>query len=322
MLHLILLWVFAPLTVLTQTATSSATQLLYQFENTTALENIAVRPNGHLLVTVSNKPLLYSIDPHTPSPSPEVVYSFPDLVSSIGIHEIAPDVFAVATGNFSSISNAVKGSFRVWSIDFNLPHPDGRLIASLDEADSLNGMTGVPGVPHNVLISDSLLGAIWSLDVATSEYGIAIQDPLFSPTPVFPLGINGIRASSDSVYFTNSARNTFGRVPFNLNGKAAGAPEVIATASRGTVAFDDFAFSESGYAWITAHPNALTVVSPGGGSQRNVTGEGQTDFLELTSVAFGKGCDKDILYVVTAGAQAGDGLQGYGQVLAVNTTAV
>lgn len=321
MLGLVLLWALAPLSVFTQPTQSPAIRQIYEVDNDTAFENVAVRANGHLLITASNDPTLYSVDPHAPSPSLEVVFNFPNVSGCFGIQETTPDVFAVAVGNFS-FTAIVKGSFGVWAVDFNEPQPAGKLLP-MPEANGLNGMTRFHNHPHKVLISDSVLGAIWQLNVNTGQHDIVAQDPLFSQTSqAIPIGINGIRASDGAVYFTNSPSNIYGRAPFSAQGKAAGAAEVLAHAEPGTIGLDDFAISDKGDAWITAHPNALTVLPVGGGSERNVTGQGATQIVEPTSAVFGKGCDKDILYVVTAGPGMNDGLQGHAQVLAVDTTRV
>lgn len=47
---------------------SSAIQLAYQFKNQTKIENVAVRPNGNLLLIVVNEPVMYQLNPKASHP--------------------------------------------------------------------------------------------------------------------------------------------------------------------------------------------------------------------------------------------------------------
>ena len=62
-MSLSLLLLLAPLSALTRpTPSPSAIQTIYKFSNFT-LENLAPRSNGNLLLTASNQPCLYTLDP-------------------------------------------------------------------------------------------------------------------------------------------------------------------------------------------------------------------------------------------------------------------
>lgn len=67
------------------------------FPNGTWVENIAVRWNGHLLVTLLNRPEVWEVEPL--SGHSELVYSFPEATGTLGIAEIEHDIFAVNVGN-------------------------------------------------------------------------------------------------------------------------------------------------------------------------------------------------------------------------------
>jgi hypothetical protein len=60
------------------------------------VENIAVRSNGKILVTLINKPQVWQID--TARKSAELVHEFSDAISAMGIAEYGNDVFAVVSG--------------------------------------------------------------------------------------------------------------------------------------------------------------------------------------------------------------------------------
>lgn len=78
---------------------------IFQFSsNGTWIENIAVRANGDLLVTLMlPDPQLYLISsPWSPSPTASLLYTFPNMTGLFGIAETSPDVFVLAGGGFNS----------------------------------------------------------------------------------------------------------------------------------------------------------------------------------------------------------------------------
>ena len=292
---------------------------LYQFPNNTFthIENIAVRPNGQLLLTLITAPEVFLFNTLDKNPSPKLLHKFPHATSLTGIAETAPDVFAVVAGNYTYEKyQGMPGSFSVWSIDMNPSKPKVRSVASIAGAHALNGMTAVDGSPDMVLIADSALGAVWSMNMTSGESQIAVQDPHLGPTDTFPLGVNGIRSQGRTMYFTNSAKGLFGNVAISLTGRREGNISIIAQSNPGDK-FDDFAIDGHGNAWIANHPNAVTEVT---NRARQMTVANTTEFVQPTAAAFGKGhCQSDrILYVVTGG-QASNTSIASGQVFAINT---
>ena len=63
---------------------------VWQFPNDTWIENLAVRPNGHLLVTMLNTPELYQVDPLDPG-EPALIHKFPRALGLLGIAEVEHD---------------------------------------------------------------------------------------------------------------------------------------------------------------------------------------------------------------------------------------
>lgn len=63
------------------------------------VENIAVRSNGKILVTLINTPQVWQIDPA--SHIAELVHVFPHAISALGITEYEHDVFAVVSNTSS-----------------------------------------------------------------------------------------------------------------------------------------------------------------------------------------------------------------------------
>ena len=302
-------------------AASCPISLLYQFdEQQVSLENVVARSNGHLLFTGSHQANLYSFDPHQQSEShPWLLKTFPNADTALGIVEVASDVFIVAVGNYSKSGfEGVPGSFSVWSVDFNNYYtenyhdlyrkhkkPTVKKIADIPEAKALNGMTAIKRFPNLVLIADSSLGAIWSVDIEWGNYSIAIEHDCFTGTP---LGINGIGTYDDKIYFTNSAQGLYGRIPINETGVATADPEIIARLLPGTGAWDDIAMDWAGNGWIATHGDRVTQVTVEG-RQRNFTACSDRDELAMqrpTALVFGRNSQqaRRTLYVVTGGGDA------------------
>src|ERR1700723_2236117 len=73
--------------------TTLPTRDMYQFPNETWVENLAVRQNGQILVTVLTAPELYLVDPfHTNSPV-TLIHRIPEATSLLGIVELHQDIF-------------------------------------------------------------------------------------------------------------------------------------------------------------------------------------------------------------------------------------
>ncbi len=296
---------------LTNSTCSSAFHLIFQFPDL-HLENLAVRSNGHLIITVVSEPLVYDLDPKASDPSPTLLHRFPNVQGMAGIVETAPDIFAVIGGNESIALTGVPGSFLIWSIDLNTPEPTVKLITSVPEASALNGLTRLQPSSDIILAADSTLGAVWRVNIVTGDYSIAIQNSLFAPTSTDPRGINGVHTLRGMLYFTNTAQLSYGRVSITDSGSAAGEVEILA---RGAL-YDDFDLDWQDNAWIATHPNSLIEVTMGG-KQRNITADcNSTELLQPSSAKFGRGSilDKRVLYVVGYGS-----LTVGGQVVAVNT---
>jgi hypothetical protein len=277
---------------------------VYQFPDQpyTDLENIAVRSNGHLLLSTITSPTIHLLDPsYRLSSEPILLHTFPGGLSTLGIAETQPDLFAIVVGNYSaSTLQGIKGSFAIWTLDLRQGLPGiARIVASIPEAEALNGATTVIGHPTILLVADSALGAIWRVDTTTGRYSKTIQNSLLAPNAKVPLGINGIRMYGSNVYFTNSAQGLFGRIPFSTQGTATGSPTVIKNNLSSNYTCDDFAIDSTGNAYILGHPNQLTEITPSGAQ---VLIEDNPDFDQPSSAAFGRTSGlKCTLYVATAG---------------------
>ncbi|RDA86840.1 hypothetical protein CP532_1377 [Ophiocordyceps camponoti-leonardi (nom. inval.)] len=296
-----------------------------QFEAGTWIENIAVRSNGNLLLTslMPNASLYEVSNPTSETASVTRLFTIEDASGLLGISEISTDVFAVAGGNVGS-SGGVKGSMRVWTVDFSSSaSPQPTLAMTISDAILLNGMTTVPNKEKVVLISDSAKGVVWKADIGANKSEIAMQVPeMGSQNQKEPIGVNGIHIRDGNLTWLN--HDTFKMFTMQITEEGLQAPEAKAAeiASFPVTALDDFIFgpAEQATAWVTT--NSDNRVFALGASKKSVVVAGATnspDVATATACQFGRSeKDEKILYVTTGG----DDIQGKhgGKVEALDTT--
>ncbi|CAG8910151.1 unnamed protein product [Penicillium egyptiacum] len=262
---------------------------VYQFPNATWVENIAVRPNGNLLVTLVNTPELWEIDPSEPSePSrAHFIHHFSDAEMATGIAELTPDVYAVIASN------------HVWKIDLSRGKDRVRttLISRIPHG-SLNGMTVLNREAGLLAIADCQLGLVWRLDTNTGDYSVMLQDDTMAAnTDVGPLlGINGVRMLHDYVYYVNTPLRLYCRVRVDrLSGHAVGPYEIISRRVR----TDDFAIGLDAVAYLAGLDDNVVARAFLNGTQEIIAGG--PDVQTATSAALGRNEKANTLYVTTGG---------------------
>ncbi|KAL7957931.1 hypothetical protein V8C34DRAFT_284306 [Trichoderma compactum] len=280
-------------------ATVKDHRLIYQFTNGTTVENIAVRSNGNLLVTLTSRPELYEIDPFNPK-SLKLIHHFSGYLDLLGITEVSPDVFTLNAGNFSATTGISPGSWAVWQVAFHSEQTKISKVTDIPEAQFLNGMTTLETTPNTILTADSAGAVVYSVNTHTGEYKVVLEDETFKPVPgaSLPIGVNGIRYLDHYVYYTNSFDPLFGRVPVNTSGYAVGDYETILTGVLG----DDFAVTPQA-AYVAGNPaNVITEVKLDG-ENKVIAGNINSSLVAgATSVHFGRTVrDKHVLYVTTTG---------------------
>lgn len=297
---------------------------LCQFPNVTWVENIAVRSNGQLLVTLFTSPDLYQIDPFQRNCTPTLVAQFPDALGILGIAEIEEDVFAITKGNFSRFTGLVApSSASVWKADFqNQDIAVVSKIADLPDAVILNGATTVKKGSNFLLLADSIAGVVWRVNLETSEYDSVLNDTAVQP--VHPLaeggwGVNGVHTRDGFLYFTNTDL-AFMCVPIHDDG-TQGDIKVLANFMAG----DDFTFDERGDAYVArGRDDVISKVTPAG-KVISLDYENADALVLLegnTAVTFGRTkSDRTTLCVTTNGGYSGlvngTAIQG-GRVLAID----
>lgn len=293
------------------TLAQSITQL-FNFTSYVAIENSALRPNGHLLLTTFDQGRLYTLNPHHQIPQAELVTPLPGATALCGITAIDTDVFAVVGG--------VRGHYQysnetLYTVDFSrdLAEPTIRTVTRIPDAVMLNGMASLPEQPHIVLIGDSRLGCIFRADTGTRTSQVVFKhEALAAPANVsIPIGINGLKVVRDHVLFTNSARNSFARIPVSSDGLVFGEVEVVSSlVSSSGSDWDDFAVASDGVVYVAQPDHAIAKFLPHGGHYVVAGGDGGI-IHGPRSVQLAK--DGKSLYVTTRGD--GDAISG--QVLEV-----
>ena len=312
---------------------------IYQFPNETWVENLAVRANGKILVTLVTTPEVWEVDPF--ASTAELIYHFPDALSVTGIQEWAPDNFAVNVGNFSiEKDEAIAGSYSVWNIDMcetgskHRDHARVKKITDIPQAKFLNGMTNLPASPSTLLLADSG-GFVWRMNARTGTYSIAIDNRALKPNEsvALKLGVNGIHvrpSEPDSLYFSTSfSPIVWGRILINAHtGAQTAHVETIVARSQHppdlyTGANDDFAFDSKGNIWGDDAPtDDLVKVSVPGGEVEIIAEAPQ--LIGNTACNFGRtkgDVEKGTLYITTNGGIAfppPGGIVG-GKVMALDT---
>ena len=132
-----------------------------------------------------------------------------------------------------------------------------------------------------LLISDATQGAVWAVDLTNSDEPQVkrlIQDPTMMQNPSAPqqlrFGINGIRASVNTLFYCNSGFHTMWSLPLKaVKGSnipiLAGPPRKLAD----NCFYDDFALdTDRGMLWVASPAGAVIGVNIATGSQSVVAG--------------------------------------------------
>ncbi|KPM43081.1 hypothetical protein AK830_g3453 [Neonectria ditissima] len=324
-------------------AKSLPEKTLDQLSLGTWLENIAVRPNGDLLVTqlfpsasiyTVKKPAArpHALEQLAAIPAIQNIYGIAQVPSPRGRHADA-ETYVVVGGNSTSLANPVVGTFSAWAVELRCDDVKVRKVSDMDKHSAfLNGVAEIPGVSSAVLISDSSAGLVGRLDLDTGAFNTgAFVFPEMAPTEdaALPVGVNGIHIRHGFLYWTNSATVAIYRVAVTARGlPVKGAkPELVFDLSATATFLDDFIFDADGNIYVTTNlDNSVIFVDLEAGTAK--TAVGSLDALTVagsTAVAFGRGKhDKDTLYVSTGGALAapvgGTKTEG-AKVVAVDTSA-
>lgn len=291
-------------TVVVADPTQLTVRQLYELPNV-FIENIGVRANGNLLLPTFDQGRIYTANPSNASSSPEVLTQVDGSTALLGIVEVSPDIFVVSGGIFDPDMFAMEpGSMRLALLKFNncgnTSHspPVVQTVAEVPDAGVLNGITALPSKKHVVLGADSSSGNIWRVDTLTGHADIAFHDEELAvgPSGAFNIGVNGLKARGNYLYFTNTSKNRYGRVQIDENGNKIAEAEIIADWGTSTTSGpDDFVLDSKSNAYIAYWPGSLIKVTPEG-EQTIIVND---VLVNPTSAAFSR--DGKTIYMATSG---------------------
>ena len=275
---------------------------IWDFSPGTWVENLAVRSNGQILVTLASTPEIYQVDPTLEQPA-TLVHAFPGYLACLGITELQQDLFYVITGNFSAVTSTTgPGSYSVWELDMTgysptsgAPTPSATKVADFPDSIFFNGMTSAN--QDILLIADSRAGAVVSLNVANKATG-NITDPLMTGNATGEdLGVNGVKTRQGTLYFTNTDQALYAEMPLNSAGTASTAAGKVVLSNLPSL--DDFQFDPAGDTYFAGN-NELRSRAADDGAVATVSNSSL--LVGSTAVEFGRlSDDQDSVYVTTNG---------------------
>jgi hypothetical protein len=273
------------------------------------LESMAVRADGSILVTVANRNELWYVPPPEPNGQVDPVLLSTFSQSAMGIAEVAPDIFFIATSPVVAYQAAILAG-RSWTsresylhrLDMRdwapgLPVKPQAVLQFPEPARGLNGSCLIaPGV---LLLADCFAGLIWRADMpadggkATARVWLKHDSMAHDPDGPMPdqPGINGVQyaANTNYLYYTTTAQELFMRVRVDPDtNDPADEPEFVAGGTMG----DDFCLDDNaGVAYIATHrQNTIDRVSlePGENSYVRHSVAGKPFTLQLIGPTNGK----------------------------------
>jgi hypothetical protein len=182
----------------------TSTKTLFQLTTQpTWFENIAIKSNGTIVTTRLDVPEVWAVDPETSSGFQVLRVPLPDEIPNqalTGICSPKPDVFAIGAGSFDMLGGAKPkpGSWSIWLADLTTEQPKVIKVADIPAIGMINGIAAWDD--STVLVTDCLNGKVYTLDVETGLYNVALEDetmtiPADAP---FQVGINGIKTRRTS----------------------------------------------------------------------------------------------------------------------------
>ncbi len=179
----------------------------------------------------------------------------------------------------------------VWRVRAGQPE----LWVEIPDAVFMNGCT-----PHldgrTLLACESVTGRILAIDQKEQRWNVWIQDDRLRPKVPKAPGANGIKLHDGWAWISITSHDRVVRSRIAADG-SAGPLEVVAEQLRA----DDFAFGESGAAYIATHPAQTIVRLRPDGGRETIAGP-REGAVGNTAVAFGRRSeDRTSLYVSTTG---------------------
>ena len=244
-------------------------------------ENLAVDPAGAVYVSLHSHNRIDRFDPKT-----RRVEEFARLKAP------AAGLAFDAAGSLWVTGGAVgHAPGYIWCIRSGQPE----LWVEIPDAVFMNGCT-----PHldgrTLLVCESTTGRILGIDQKEKRWGVWLQDDRLRPQAAQLPGANGIKLRDGWAWISITDHDWVVRSKIAADG-SAGHIEVAVENLRA----DDFAFGESGSAYIATHP-AQTVLRLCPDGKRETIAGPHEGAVGSTACAFGRRAeDREALYVTTTG---------------------
>ncbi len=298
-------------------------EVVAEFPQGYFLENLAVRPDGSILVTAFNKKELWCVPaPAAGLPVEPALVCRPDL-PPLNVVEAEPDVFYLTAADVYATRTS-----HLYRLDLRGWQPGAAVVPQLvlEFPEPKVGLNGSCLLAPGVLLSAGFSTLIWRVDLsadgrqATARVWLQHDNMRNRPGEKKPEqpGINGVRyaARTGHLYYTSTSQQLMMRVavdPATLN--PAGPPEFVA----GGRFWDDFLLDEAaGVAYVTTHrENTIDRVNLAADGNRDgfavAAGDPFTDRLVGPSSGAWRRAPGDygrVAYVTTDGgtAQSPDGV--------------
>jgi sugar lactone lactonase YvrE len=244
-------------------------------------ENLSVDPAGAVYVSLHSHNRIDRFDPKT-----RKVEEYARLTApAAGLTFDAAGSLWVTGGAVGHVPGYI------WRIRSSRPEP----WVEIPDAMFMNGCT-----PHldgrTLLVCESVTGRIFAIDQKEKRWGVWLQDDRLRPKAPQTPGANGIKLHDGSAWISITDQNLVVRAKIAADG-GAGPIEVVAEQLRA----DDFAFGESGAAYIATHPAQAVLRLHPDGRRETIAGPHE-GAVGSTACAFGRGPeDCQALYVTTTG---------------------
>ncbi|KUI56651.1 hypothetical protein VP1G_03998 [Cytospora mali] len=165
--------------------------LVTQLPQTGWFEGFALRPNGHILVSRLDEPILYTFDAEDQEADPQELHTFSNATGLINLCPLhgRHDEYAVITGR---------------------PDIDAMVFDNRDYSVFRN--------------------RICALDIATGVSSVLVEDDSMKAVEGEPFGLNRLRIAEGFVWFTNTSAGTLSRFPISIDGpgiKATGPVQIL-----------------------------------------------------------------------------------------------
>ena len=233
-------------------------EIIAEFPKGYFLENLAIRSDGSILVTSTNKKELW----YVPAPSgvlpvkPTLLHTFEMM--TLNMLEAEPDVFYLTSADCYNTKIS-----RLYRIDLNGWEPGVTISPELilEFPDPKVALNGSCLLSPTVLLAGGFSDLIWRVDLtgggrrASARIWLQHDNMKNRPGEKKPEqpGVNGVRYAAESgyVYYTSTSQELMMRVPVDQTTlEPAGSPEYVA----GGRYWDDFVLDEkAGMAYVTTH---------------------------------------------------------------------